>query len=230
MSPSAGRPLEPSRGEIQSLPPVRWAVDLGAFQFLIVLPTTFAVAVVLLSAAVGVEHPSVNFGLVFTWVVWWSALLLSFVVFGRAWCLACPVGAVGEWLQRLSLWWRSPRTAGLDRAWPRRLRGMWLPTALFVAFVFLDNGYGMSNSPRMTAGLVVVLTLAAAWTGLIFERRAFCRYLCPITAFIGVNALASAFELRRRDPITCGAGCPTKDCYRGNERRYGCPMSEFPGG
>jgi polyferredoxin len=224
------RPFDLARGEVEALPPVRWAVDLGMFQFLIVLPTTVGIVVVLLSAAVGVEHPSVNFGLVFTWVVWWSALLVSFALFGRAWCLACPVGAVGEWLQRLSFWWRSPRTAGLELAWPRPLRGMWLPTALFVGFVYLDNGYGMSNSPRMTAGLVVVLTLAAAWVALIFERRAFCRYHCPLTAFIGLNSLASMFELRRRDPGECGAPCPTKDCFRGNERRYGCPMSEFPGG
>ncbi len=226
---SASGERRSGRGEIQSLPPVRWAVGLGPFQFLIVALTALGMAVVLCSAAVGVEHPSVNFGLVFTWVLWWSALLVSFVLFGRAWCLACPVGAVGEWLQRLSLWWRAPRSAGLDRPWPRRLRGMWLPTGLFVVFAFLDNGYGMSNSPRMTAGLIIVLTLAAAWVGLVFERRAFCRYLCPITAFIGLNALAAAFELRRRDPVSCGAGCPTKDCYRGNERRYGCPMSEFPG-
>jgi polyferredoxin len=230
MSDPVERPTLAVYRDLAALPPLRWAVELGAFQFLTVLPTAAGVVIVVLSAAVGVEHPSVNFGMVFTWVVWWSALLLSFVLFGRAWCLVCPVGAVGEWLQRLSFWWRSPRTAGLGFTWPRRLRGLWLPTALFVAFVFLDNGYGMSNSPRMTAGLVVVLTLGAAWVALLFERRAFCRHLCPLTAFIGLLSLASMLELRRRDPGACGAACPTKDCYRGNERRYGCPMGEFPGG
>ena len=168
MSAPGRRPLSLLRGEVQALPPVRWAVELGMFQFLTVLPTTVAVVIVLISAAVGVEHPSVNFGMVFTWVIWWGSLLVSFVLFGRLWCLVCPVGAAGDWVQRLSLWWRSPLTAGLDRAWPRPLRGMWLPTALFVVFVFFDNGYGMSNSPRMTAGLVVVLTLMAAWVGLVF--------------------------------------------------------------
>lgn len=230
MMEPAPRPRLAVHRDLAALPPVRWAVELGPFQFLLVLPTTVGVIIVVLSAAVGVEHPSVNFGMVFTWVVWWSALLVSFVLFGRAWCLLCPVGAVGDWLQRLSFWWRSPRSAGLSWAWPRRLRSLWLPTSLFVAFVFLDNGYGMSNSPRMTAGLVVVLTLGAAWVALLFERRAFCRYLCPLTAFIGLLSLASMFELRRRDPGACGAACPTKDCYRGNERRYGCPMGEFPGG
>jgi hypothetical protein len=107
---------------------------------------------------------------------------------------------------------------------------MGLATALFVVFVFLDSGYGMSNSPRMTAGLVVILALAAAWVDFVFERRAFCRYVCPLTTFIGLNALAAGFELRRRAPEVCHATCTTKDCYRGNDRRWGCPMSEFPGG
>ena len=154
------------------------ALRLGAFQFLLVLPTTAAVAVVLIATSVGLDHPSFNFGTVFTWVIWWGGLLLSFVVFGRAWCLVCPVGAIGEWLQRLSFWWRSSVSAGFDLPWPRRLRNLWPATALFVVFVFLDNGYGMSNSPRLTAGLIAVLVLMAAWTGLLFERRAFCRYLC----------------------------------------------------
>ena len=58
----------------------------------------------------------------------------------------------------------------------------------------------MSNSPRLTAGLIAVLTLASAWIGLVFERRAFCRYVCPLTAFIGLNSLFSMLELRRREP------------------------------
>lgn len=209
--------------------PARRAFGLPIFQFLTVLPTAAMVGVVLASSAFGLQHPGLNFGLVATWLLWWGALLLSIGVFGRAWCLVCPLGAAAEWLQRLSLWWRSPYTAGLNLPWPRRLRTMWPTTGLYVLFVFLDSGYGMSNSPRMTAALVVLIALAAAWVSLIFERRAFCRWVCPLTSFIGLGALASMFELRRRDSGTCGA-CSTKDCFRGNEHRWGCPMGEYPGG
>ena len=225
-----GRRLGALTRDVRELALVRRVLDLGPFQFLLVLPTAAVVAVVLISSAVGMEHPSVNFGTVFTWVVWWGGLLLSFVVAGRAWCLVCPVGAAGEWLQRLSFWWRSSTTAGLGLRWPRRLRNMWPATALFVVFVFLDNGYGISNSPRMTACLIAVLMLAAAWTDLVFERRAFCRYLCPLTTFIGLNTLVSTLEVGRHDPETCRSRCLTKDCYRGNDQRWGCPMDEFPGG
>ncbi|HTO96813.1 MAG TPA: 4Fe-4S binding protein [Myxococcales bacterium] len=216
--------------DLLALRPVHRALRFRPFQFLAILPAALLVAVVVASCWLGVDHPGFNFGTVFTWVVWWGSLLLSFVFLGRAWCLVCPVGAVGEWIQRLSFWGRSSRTAGLLLPWPRPLRNLWLATALFLAFLWLDNGYGLSNSPRLTAGLIVVLTLASAWIGLLFERRAFCRYLCPLTAFIGVNSLFSILELRSRDAGVCRTDCPTKDCYRGNATTYGCPMGEFPGG
>lgn len=215
--------------DLTRLRPVRWLLGLRAFQFLVVLPTLALVAVATISAAVGIDHPALNFGTVVTWVVWWGSLLVSITLLGRAWCLVCPLGALGEWVQRLSLWWPSRITPGFGLRWPRRLGGLWLPTALFVAFVFLDNGYGMSNSPRMTAGLVVALALGALWMGLVFERRAFCRYLCPVTALIGLGALVAPLEIRRRDAALC-ARCAGKDCYTGNARYWGCPMGEFPGG
>jgi polyferredoxin len=216
--------------DLLALRPVRRALRLRPFQFLASVPAVLIVAVVVASTWLGIDHPGFNFGMVFTWVVWWGALLISFIFLGRAWCLVCPVGLVGEWIQRLSFWGRSRYTAGLKLPWPRPLRNLWLATGLFLAFIWLDNGYGMSNSPRLTAGLIVVLTLASAWIGLLFERRAFCRYLCPLTAFIGLNSLFSILELRRRDGDVCRADCATKDCYRGNATTYGCPMGEFPGG
>lgn len=215
--------------DLQDFALIRRVLRLRAFQFLVTLPTAALVAVVLISTWVGIEHPGFNFGIVFTWVVWWGALLLSLVFLGRAWCLACPVGAVGEWIQRLSLWWRSSYTAGYHFRWPRLLRNMWLPTALFVVFIWLDNGLGIANSPRLTAALIAILLLGAAWVDLFFERRTFCRYVCPLTSFIGVNALVSVLELRARDREVCRTACPTKDCFRGNSRNYGCPMVEFPG-
>ena len=218
------------RRDLLALRPIHRALRFRSFQFLAIVPAALIVAVVVASTWLGIDHPGFNFGTVFTWVVWWGALLVSFIFLGRAWCLVCPVGAVGEWIQRLSLWGRSRYTAGLGLPWPRPLRNLWLATGLFIAFIWLDNGYGISNSPRLTAGLIVVLTVVSAWIGLLFERRAFCRYLCPLTAFIGVNSLFSILELRSRDGDVCRTDCPTKDCYRGNARTYGCPMGEFPGG
>jgi hypothetical protein len=54
--------------DLGRLPLVRRLLGLRAFQFLLVLPTTALVGVALCSAAIGVEHPSFNFGSTFTWI------------------------------------------------------------------------------------------------------------------------------------------------------------------
>jgi hypothetical protein len=66
-----------------------------------------------------------------------------------------------------------------------------------------------------------------------FRGAAFCKYLCPIGQFHFVNALASPFEVRRRDSRTCAA-CSGKDCIAGGRGPRagipGCELWLFQGG
>jgi hypothetical protein len=64
---------------------------------------------------------------------------------------------------------------------------------------------------------------------MIFERRAFCRYLCPVGGFIGLYAQVAPIELRIKDKNVC-AKCVGKPCYNGSELGSGCPWDVFPGG
>jgi hypothetical protein len=86
----------------------------------------------------------------------------------------------------------------------------------------------------LTQPIVSAITLAAflfVATGmsLIYEKRAFCRYLCPVGSFIGLYSQVAPLELRVRDPAVC-ASHPTKTCYTGNDDGYGCPWGKFPAG
>lgn len=207
---------------------IRGLVKRRFFQFLFIAPATLIFIVAALSVIFGVKHPGFNFGMVFTWVVWWGMLILLFVIVGRGWCMMCPFGAFGEWVQRLSLWWKRKWTLGFNFRYPRRLQNLWLGIAFFIGFIFMDNGYGISNSPILTAGLIAVLVLGAIWIALLFERRTFCQYHCPITVFIGMSSMLAPFEIRRKDAEVCRQ-CRTKACYRGSEQFYGCPMHEYPG-
>mgnify|MGYP003392550048 FL=1 len=208
---------------------IRRLVRLPFLQFLFILPVTAVVVLASISMIYGIRHPGFNFGLVITWVVWWGLLIGLFAVVGRGWCFMCPFGAVVDWLQRRSLWWKTKWGLGFDFKYPRRLQNLWLAIALFIGFIFLDAGYGISNNPALTAGLVVVLFLWAMWIAFLYERRTFCRYQCPLTVFIGMSSMFAPFEIRSKDAEVCQQ-CQTKDCYRGNEHSYGCPTFEFPGG
>lgn len=203
-------------------------VKLHVLQFIFVFLVTAAVILATITMIYGVRHPGFNFGLVITWVVWWGLLIALFALVGRGWCFMCPFGAAIDWVQRLSLWWKTRWGLGLNLKYPRRLQNLWLATALFIGFIFLDAGYGISNNPALTAGLVIVLVLWALWIGLFFERRTFCRYQCPLTLFIGISSMFAPFSIRRKDAEVCRA-CQTKDCFRGNDKYYGCPTMEFQG-
>jgi hypothetical protein len=77
--------------------------------------------------------------------------------------------------------------------------------------------------------MVVSIVASAALVFLVFERRTFCRYLCPLSALIGtVGAMGSAAGFRTRDRNVC-LTCSTKECMRCGEDGYGCPWYTWPG-
>jgi polyferredoxin len=215
--------------DLMEFGPVRRLVKLHSFQFLLIVPGTIIFILAAIAIIFGVPHSGFNFGMVFTWVLWWGIVIVLFVVLGRGWCLLCPFGAIGEWLQRWSLWRKRKWGIGLNLKYPRRLKNLWFALFVFIIFIFLDNGYGISNSPALTTILIAVLVLGAIWVMLIFEKRTFCLYHCPITLFIGISSFVAPFEIRRKEAEVCRQ-CKTKDCFRGNEQFYGCPMQLFQGG
>ena len=202
---------------------IRRLVKLHFFQFLLIAPATLFFILAAITIIFGVKSPAFNFGMVFTWVVWWGIVIFLIVIVGRGWCVMCPFGAFGEWVHRLSLWWKRKWGLGFNFKYPRRLQNLWLAIAIFITFIFLDNGYGLSNSPILTVGLITVLVLGAIWIFLLFERRTFCLYHCPLTVLIGMSSMLAPFEIRRKDAEVCRQ-CTTKACINGSEDAYGCPM------
>ena len=131
-------------------------------------------ALMLLLVGLGVydvQEGGVNLATKLTWTIWWAAVIFTFFLVGRAWCLACPFGALNEWASRL---------AAPVRRLPRPLRNIWWATAAFVALTWADEQLGVVRSPRVTAAIIVLFAGLALGIGLFFERRSFCRYLCPI--------------------------------------------------
>jgi polyferredoxin len=165
-----------------------------------------------------VQEGGVNLATKLTWTIWWAAIIFTFLLAGRAWCLACPFGALNEWTSRLAAPWRRL---------PRPLRNIWWATAAFVALTWADEQLGVVRSPRATALIIVLFAALAVAIGVFFERRSFCRYLCPIGGLIGIYSMTAPLELRAKDGAVCH-GHREKTCYRGDGAARGCPMLEFP--
>jgi ferredoxin len=143
--------------------------------------------------------------------------------------------AAGEWFSRGAFVDRASRSFGLGFGWPKRLRNRWLVNIGLTLVLLL--GLVITTRPWVTALLILFLMLAAALLHFFFERRAFCRYVCPIGGFLGLYAMISPLELRSKDEAVCRR-CRYKACYRGSspasegdggKAAYPCPVFEFTG-
>ena len=185
----------------------------------------FAILVGLVGTPVG----SHNFSIVFVWIAWWAILILVAVpFFGRGWCAVCPIPLPGEWLQRgavLNPPDRKPKWFNLR--WPKAFRNIWLQNISFLLLALFSSV--LLTTPNITGIVLAGMLFAAIGLSTIFERRAFCRYLCPVGGFIGLYSQTAPIELRIKDKQVC-ATCEGKPCYNGSTNGYGCPWDVFPGG
>lgn len=212
-----GRP-----GEAVNLLEVPWLRRLltgPVLQPALQVPLLALTGVVVLVGLTDVQDGGANLATKLTWTIWWAGVIFTFFLAGRVWCLACPFGALNEWTSRL---------ARPLRRLPPVFRNIWWATAAFVLLTWADEQLGVVRSPRVTAGIVLFFAALAVAIGLVYERRSFCRHLCPIGGLIGIYSMTAPIELRAKSGPVCAAD-PDKACYRGGESARGCPMFEFPG-
>src|SRR6266496_2848636 len=185
----------------------------------------FALVVGLIGTSVG----SHNFSIVFVWIAWWAIFILVAVpFFGRGWCAVCPIPLPGEWLQRGAvLGPPDKKPKWFNRRWPRIFRNIWLQNISFLLLALFSSV--LLTTPNVTGIVLAGMLFAAIGLSTIFERRAFCRYLCPVGGFIGLYSQMAPIELRIKDKEVC-ANCEGKPCYTGSSTGYGCPWDVFPGG
>jgi len=221
-----------SRTEITANPLAKAALKSRAPQLIVAALLLAGYVFAIVAGWIGTPVGSSNFSIVFVWIAWWALLILVAVpLVGRGWCAVCPIPLPGEWLQRRALLAppaEKPRSQAFRRLrWPNALRNIWLQSACFLLLALFSSV--LLTTPLVTAMVLAGMLLAAMALGIAFERRAFCRYVCPVGGFIGLYAQAAPVELRIKDKRVCAA-CSDKPCYRGSQAGYGCPWDVFPGG
>jgi ferredoxin len=154
-----------------------------------------------------------------TWVIWWPLIPLFFLLLGRFWCAICPFATLSDLIQKF---------VGSNRPVPGFLRkyGIWIIDAIFILITWGDHIFGIVESPRGSAVLLMLIILGVVTVGAFWERRTWCRYLCFLGGLSGNYSRAGAMELRAT-PEKC-AKCNVQACYKGSEKAPGCPMFEFP--
>ena len=173
-----------------------------------------------------------NFALNLFWAWWWTLILIIFPFLGRIWCAFCPFMIYGEITQKLSLW-LFPRQL---KKWPRQTAekyGGWVLFGMFALILLWEELWNLENTAYLSAWLLILITAGAMICSAIFERRFWCRYLCPIGGMNGMFAKLSVTELRAQQG-TCSAECTTYQCYKGGPAKGegqatgGCPLYSHP--
>jgi polyferredoxin len=202
------------------------------FQFLLILPNQIIFWTVIFVGLLGTAVPGLNFGAAITWYVWFCLVFVMMVVVGRAWCAMCPFGGFAEWIQRRTFFQRTQKTLGLGRKFPEPLAqvGFVLPVGVFLLLTWIEEYFNIAGpgNPAATSFMVIGIVATALTFFLVFERRTFCRYICPLTSVIGtIGSMGSVAGFRTRDRDVC-VSCTTKDCMRGGADGFGCPWYTWP--
>lgn len=198
---------------LKSLLTSRW------YPLIFVLPTMIVFGILIVQLFYGSAETSANFGSVMVWIFLWPLLPILFLVFGRFWCSVCPMSRVSDEVQK---------KVGMNKKVPKFLQkyGVWIIIVAFIVITWLDVVFGLVESPINTGYLLLFVFAGVVLMGAVFEKRAWCRYLCFLGGLSSNYSMSSALELR-----TDGAICKTcKDptCYKGTEKVEGCSMFEYP--
>lgn len=158
-----------------------------------------------------------NLSTLLTWVHYRGALVLVLLAAGNLFCMACPFMLPRALARRFF----KP-----IRRWPRRLRNKWLSAGLFVLVLFAYELFDLWGSPVWTSALILGYFAGALAVDGLFEKAAFCKWVCPVGQFNFVASTLSPLEVQVREPDVCSR-CTTYDCIRGNEHERGCELDLF---
>ena len=159
------------------------------------------------------------FATAFVWDIWHPFLAFSILIIGRFWCSVCPLGAIHAWVSR---------NFSLKRNYPEKFRNMWIAIVIFIFISAAERHlFRFTRNPEATAYLLLTFLGIAIVMALVYEKRNFCKFVCPTGLVLGVFSMISGSELRCRSKDVCKAH-KDKECLTGNENGHGCPMYEFP--
>jgi len=212
-------------------------VHWRGFPFSLIAPNLIVFYLFILSSFWGSPVGNHNIAIIFVWILWWFMLKAVMVPLGgRLWCAVCPLPAPAEWLSRMRFigvrYVRKPVArlhhtfTGLQKDWPKGLDNIWLQNLLFLTMI--SFGIILITRPVATALLFLGILAATLVMTLIFRRRVFCLYLCPVGGFLGTYSMAAMTEVRVVDPQVCNRH-KEKPCYAGGPDGWACPWKQYPG-
>jgi hypothetical protein len=118
------------------------------------------------------------------------------------------------------------RFTGLQKDWPKGISNIWLQNILFL--ILISFGIILITRPVATAVLFMAILAMTFLLALIYRRRVFCLYLCPVGGFLSTYSMAAMTEIRAVDTEVCKKH-KEKCCYSGGPGGWACPFGQYMG-
>jgi ferredoxin len=143
-----------------------------------------------------------NLANLLVWSYWFPLVVAAAILLGRVWCMVCPMELVTFLAGRI----------GLRRKVPHLLKSGWVITVFYSLILIVGvHALAVHRLPHRMALYLLMLPAVAVVVSLIYEKRAFCSYVCPVGHLLGLYALVSPLQWRANDISVCKS-CKTKDC------------------
>jgi polyferredoxin len=212
-----------SSGFLKKIVVSRWP------QIILMILAMAMIYIVIMTSVFGTKVSGRNLGVLMMWAIWLFVLIAILTPLGgRIWCTICPLPFFGDLIQRQSVY--APlkgRTGdynnkffGLFLKWPERLNNHWLRLVIFLILATFSTT--LVATPRISGITVIGLMLVPTIMAMIWELRAFCRYLCPVSVFVGPFSGLSYLALRSKSQLVCDQ-CKPHYCQKGNLNGWACP-------
>ncbi|MGE5351424.1 MAG: 4Fe-4S binding protein [Acidobacteriota bacterium] len=162
------------------------------------------------------------------WGIWWPIMIWTVVIWGRLWCMVCPLemmSRIGGWIGQLL------KIKKLAISKP--VKSGFIIVSLYALIQLLASGTGLHFVPAYTALFLVCLITYSMIIGLVFKNGSFCKGFCPIAMTLNAYSRGSMLAVRASSEDKC-AECKSKSCIKPAENKSifnaggGCPANIYP--
>ncbi len=202
---------------------INWVRKLIESRLYPLLPQAVVAIVILTTVATlffGPSDPEKNIGITLSWVIGWPLLFFSFFFLARTWCSVCTLAMPGKLLQVLI---KPTRSTPLFL----KTHSGWIMATLCIIVLWVEIVWNAYKNPLLSGWIILAVTSGSIFFSVLYKRRAWCRYLCPLGAINAIFAMPSILEVRANRHL-CLNRCTDHACYTGAVDEEGCPMFRHP--
>ncbi len=160
----------------------------------------------------GPPEPYKNLATVLAWVHYRGLVVLTLLLVGNGFCMACPF----HWPRTMAR-----RLARHGRRWPKVLRHKGVAVAALFLVFWAYEAFDLWASPWLTAWVAVAYFGLAFLLEALFTESPFCKYVCPLGSFNFVHAAVSPLQVTALDASVCRT-CVGHECVNGSDEVLGC--------